>query len=318
MEEKKKWYNIFGITKKEKTDAEEDIVGPLNIKNFFKLLKRRFSKLLTVNFLMLFEVVPVIAALFAMVWGPSVFSPDNKMLGALYGTMIASNSQLNSILYGVYGVNIRLPVYNTTIIITFAVIAVVMLLTFGLINVGTTYILRNMVRREPVFVWSDFWYAIKRNIKQGILFGILDLVFMAVLGFDVVYFYNLIGTSFSFDLMFYVVLIFAILYFVMRFYAYIILITFDLSIFKILKNSFIFAIIGFKRNIMAIIGILAMIIVNFLLFYLLMPLNIMFPMILPLFYLMGFGGFMAAYAAYPKIEEYMITPYQDENKEASD
>ncbi len=307
--EKKKWYNYLGFKTKEKTDAEEDIIGPLNLKNFFKLFKRRIGKLLSLNLYIVVEAIPIAAVLLAMLWGPYVYSPKSPLLSVLHGTMIASDSPVNSILYGVFGVQQKLPVYTPAMMILFLVLGLVFLLIFGPINVGSTYILRNMVRREPVFMWSDFWYAIKRNRKQGILFGMLDAILIAVLAFDLAYFYKMLGAGFVTDLMFYAVLLIAIVYFFMRFYIYIIMITFDLSIKKILKNALIFSVLGFKRNIMALIGIILMIALNFVLLYLFIPLNMMFPLILPVFYLLGFGGFMAAYAAYPKIEEYMIKPY---------
>ena len=203
-------------------------------------------------------------------------------------------------------------------VILFLVLALVLLFIFGPINVGSTYILRNMVRREPVFIWSDFWYAIRRNKKQGILFGILDAILIGVLAFDLVYFYKMLGTGFMTDLMFFIVLFITLIYFFMRFYIYIIMVTFDLSIKKILKNSLIFAILGFKRNIMALLGIILMLGINLALLLLLVPLNMMFPIILPVFYLLGFGGFMAAYAAYPTIDKYMIKPYNAPEEEGED
>lgn len=310
-QEKKKWYNYLGIKAKEKDDAQEDIVGPLGIKNFFKLFKRRIGKLLSLNLYIVVEAIPVAAVLLAMLWGPYVYSPVNKTFNVMFGTMLASDSPVNSILYGVFGIQQKYPVYTPAMIIAFLLLALVLLFVFGPINVGSTYILRNMVRREPVFMWSDFWYSVKRNLKQGILFGMLDAILIGVLAFDLVYFYKLLGAGFTTDLMFFVVLFISVIYFFMRFYIYIIMVTFDLSIKKILKNSLIFAVLGFKRNIMALLGIAAMIAINVVLLLLLIPMNMMFPLILPIFYLLGFGGFMAAYAAYPVIDKYMIKPYND-------
>ena len=310
-QEKKKWYNYLGIKAKEKDDAEEDIVGPLGIKNFFKLFKRRIGKLLSLNLYIVVEAIPVAAVLLAMLWGPYVYSPVNKTFNVIFGTMLASDSPVNSILYGVFGIQQKYPVYTPAMIIAFLLLALVLLFVFGPINVGSTYILRNMVRREPVFMWSDFWYSVKRNLKQGILFGMLDAILIGVLAFDLVYFYKLLGAGFTTDLMFFVVLFISVIYFFMRFYIYIIMVTFDLSIKKILKNSLIFAVLGFKRNIMALLGIAVMIAINVVLLLLLIPMNMMFPLILPIFYLLGFGGFMAAYAAYPVIDKYMIKPYND-------
>ena len=103
-QEKKKWYSFLAIKPKEKDDVEEDIIGPLGVKNFFKLFKRRIGKLLSLNLYIVIEAIPVAAVLLAMLWGPYVFSPVNKTFNVIFGTMLASDSPVNSILYGVFGV----------------------------------------------------------------------------------------------------------------------------------------------------------------------------------------------------------------------
>jgi len=96
----------------------------------------------------------------------------------------------------------------------------------------------------------------------------------------------------------------------MRFYVYILMVTFDLSIYKLMKNALIFAILGFKRNILAFIGILLSLVVTYSLCLIFLPLGIILPFII----LFGSGAFMAAYAAYPKIKQVMIDPYYPEEE----
>jgi fucose 4-O-acetylase-like acetyltransferase len=54
------------------------------------------------------------------------------------------------------------------------------------------------------------------------------------------------------------------------------------------------------------------------LFYLLAPLNFIFPLILPLFYFMAVSGYIATYAAYPVIEKYMIEPQAEDGGPPAD
>ena len=89
------------------------------------------------------------------------------------------------------------------------------------------------------------------------------------------------------------------------------MVTFDLPIKKLLKNALIFAVVGFKRNICAFIGIALVIIINFMIAVLYVPIGI----VLPLIFTISLCSFMAAYAAWPKIKEIMINPYEDENAE---
>ena len=90
---------------------------------------------------------------------------------------------------------------------------------------------------------------------------------------------------------------------------YIILITFDLSIKKILKNSFIFSIIGFKRNIVGFLGILGIVCTNYYIFLVFMPLGTLLPFMITL----ATCGFVSAYCAYPNIKKIMIDPYEKKN-----
>ena len=90
------------------------------------------------------------------------------------------------------------------------------------------------------------------------------------------------------------------------------LVTFDLKTFKILKNALIFSVLGVKRNIMAMLGIILLLILHIVLIVLLLPFGIAVPLVLPLVYLMAAIGFMGTYAAFPIIERYMIEPYQNE------
>jgi uncharacterized membrane protein YesL len=194
-----------------------------------------------------------------------------------------------------------------------------LVITFGWQNVGAAYIVRNMVRGEPVFIWSDYFYAIKRNLKQGFFLGLIDAVVIFTLGFDIAYFWGRTG-SFTLDAGFFITIALIIIYFLMRFYIYLLLVTFDLSIYKILKNALIFSMLGFKRNFMGVLGIVMITGFHVFLFPLLIatPLSGI-PIILPFIWYMAAVTFTSAYAAYPVIDRYMIAPYvgsQDEEEEA--
>ena len=57
-------------------------------------------------------------------------------------------------------------------------------LAFGIVNTGAVYAVRGYVRGDPVYILSDFRYAVKHNWKQGILMGLLDLAVIVLLVFD--------------------------------------------------------------------------------------------------------------------------------------
>jgi uncharacterized membrane protein YesL len=112
--------------------------------------------------------------------------------------------------------------------------------------------------------------------------------------------------------MYFVILALIIIYVMMRFYVYNLLITFDMKNFKIIKNAFIFSILGIKRNILALLGIILFLGLHLLLIFFLMPTPFGFVIILPLIYALAVTAFMGTYAAYPIIDKYLIAPYASE------
>jgi hypothetical protein len=94
------------------------------------------------------------------------------------------------------------------------------------------------------------------------------------------------------------------------------MVTFDLKIFKILKNSLIFALIGMKRNIIALLAI-ALVIV-FEVMFLMVPALQPIAVALPLMFLFSGAAYIKIYASYFKIKEIMILPYLAEHPELSD
>ena len=188
------------------------------------------------------------------------------------------------------------------------------LFTFGAVNAATAYIIRNMVSGEPVFVWTDFWYAFKRNWKQALPFGIIDAGISALLIFNI---YSLItGTSAFFaSMLFWSNIVISLLYFFMRYYIYVQMVTFKLSVFKILKNSLIFTLLGLKRNFVALLGIILLLFLEVLFLFgsggLLIPIAVAAPLAV----LFSTFAFMKVYASYFKIKEIMIDPYLEEHPE---
>ena len=131
-------------------------------------------------------------------------------------------------------------------------------------------------------------------------------------------------SSFWTDVCYFAIMALCILYFLMRFYIYLLLVTFDMSLKKIFKNALIFSILGIKRNFMGILGIVLITSINVVLFALfaMTPLGIAIPLILPFLYYLAVTAFTSAYAAYPIIDRYMIEPYkhlnEDEDEEEFD
>ncbi len=312
----KKKKSFFRREKKEKPDLlPDDIYKKTDLKGFFIRFKHNFSKLLSVNILMVLGNFPFIfgiLALSGLTKNPFV-NPSSELFFILRGATVASPAVTPSgaLSYGLGGILVESSAMTP---LTYVLIGLccLMFFTFGIVNVGTTYLIRNMIKGEHVFLWSDFWYAVKRNFKQAFFFGILDLLLLVLIPYNIVYLYFNASNIFI-TIMFYLTIIFSLIYIVMRFYIYLLMITFDLKIIKILKNSLIFVVLGIKRNILALLGIVLLIILEVVFLFGFGGIFAFIGIALPLVISFAAGTFMACYAAYFKIKEIMIDPYYDEN-----
>jgi len=307
VEEQKKsrWAFLWNRERDEITESEDTTP---TLKYFFKLFWRRFPRLLSLNLMMVVQILPLLAALLVYMWSDTTPTQTSNLFAPLYGVSILSEAPAVDVWLSTLNVQTFVPIQTLPNIIAYIVLFGITAITWGWQQVGATYNLRSMVRHDPVYLWSDYIYAIKRNWKQALIVGILDFAILFLLVFDFLYFYMITG-SFAIDFMFFIIFAMIILYLIMRFYIYLLLITFDLKTLKIFKNALIFSVLGVKRNIMALLGIIAMVVINLLLIVGGLSIGLAAPVILPLFYLLGFSGFMGAYAAYPVIKKYMIDPY---------
>lgn len=303
----KKRFNLFNFNKDGKgIDPGEDRTP--NLKFFFKQLWRKFSKLLTLNMIMIFQIIPLIACLYlyfiATPTTPTQYFPEYS---AFFGIQEAASSSVSSLNLGFFSLQHPLPSYNTYIYWVIAILAVIHIVTFGWQKVGATYVLRGLVRGDSVFVWSDFFYAIKKNLKQGLIIGLIDSIAMFALTFDIIYFYTSPQSSMN-NFMYVMTVALIVLYMIFRFYIYLMAVTFDMKISKIFKNALIFIVLGIKRNIMALLGLAIVTGIAVLLIVLFLPMGLGVTLVLPFIYYLGLCGFIYTYAAYPVIEKYMIAP----------
>ena len=278
-----------------------------NLKRFFKLWGRKFWKLISLNFFAVVQILPLLGCLFLYLGGPKIPTQYDPLYNTLLGAQTAQATTEGMTLFNsAAGLLHQTPVFNSWAHWVMAALILLHLITYGWQKVGTTYILRNLVRGDGVFMFSDYFYAIKRNRKQGFILGVIDTAAIFALVFDFIYFYNAPaggGNGFMYVMIFALTLIYGI----MRFYTYLMLVTFDMKLGKILKNALIFTVMGFGRNAMALLGmglLTGVFAVLILLFGRIVPALI----ILPFLCLLGFCGFMYTFAAYPVIEKYMIAP----------
>ena len=316
---KNKRLRLFDITRDGRGISKSEDMGN-GVKRFFVTFKNNFNKLLTVNIIMVlgnFPLIFLIAALSGFTKADS-YLPMHDLYQNLSGFF--SNEGVSAstmLLYSLTGLHNHILV-PTTLTYVFYGISALTLLTFGCVNVGTAYVLRNIASGEPVFVWSDFWYAVKRNWKQALPFGIIDVAINAILILNI---YNMISagsSSFLESTMMWANIIIFVLYFFMRFYVYVQMCTFKITIWKNFKNSLIFALLGFKRNIVAMLGILIALLLEVMFIFAFGGVLVSFGVALPFLLLFSTMAYMKVFASYYKIKEIMIDPYKAEHPDESD
>ncbi|MBE6687826.1 MAG: DUF624 domain-containing protein [Ruminococcaceae bacterium] len=301
----KAWdYNKPGKGVKKSSVKEDYSFG-----NFFKIYIRKFWKICSVNLLYFLFNFPFFAFLLGLSGNFNI--PFKLPAGPMYQQIksVVLHTGMTPATAALMGFerNGRLleSSYPSTVSAVLMWAGILIVLTFGLANCGMAYIFRNYAREDHAYVWSDYITTIKRNFLQAILLGIVDIAFGAVIVYDIIFFLQNTGISFVTDVMFWIALLLGLVYFIMRFYMYIILVTFKLSIFKIIKNSFIFTFLCIKRNIVGVLGVVAVLIINYLVLSYFAPLGA----ILPFLFTASLLGFIGAYTAYPGIKKYMIDPY---------
>lgn len=310
---KRRIFRIFDMNRDGKGVRKDENLKPTFL-NFFKFFFRKLSYLLRLNLMMIVQIIPIIVIVCAYLLGPKSPTTTNILFAPMFGVEQASTSVLGSVELDMSSVQMGLPVFSPAMIITILALLLVMAITWGWQNIGATYVLRGLLRGDPVYIFSDFFYAIKRNFKQGLALGLIDFLISAVLLVDFLFFHQRTG-AYGFDVMYFAILLLMLVWCIMRFYIYNLLITFDMKTFKIIKHAFIFTVLGFGRNILAVLGAALLIIVHVLLAWFLLPVGVSIPIILPFFYIFAATAFMGTYAAYPVIDKYMIAPYAVEEEE---
>lgn len=170
----------------------------------------------------------------------------------------------------------------------------------GPATAGLTYVLRNFAREEHAFVVSDFKDNFKSNFKQAAIYNVLFTAAMTLIVLSGIFYYR--NTSVS--TMMYVPLVlcmgsFMILNF-MNFYMYTMIVTFRLTLVQMLKNAFIFSILGLFTNLFTLIVTGAAVLLLFLFF----PLTLL--IIVPI--ALSTIWFIITFNAYPRIKKHMIDP----------
>lgn len=317
---KRRRFRLFDSQREGKGVSKEDAKITPDLGGFFRSFRRNFSKLLSVNLLTIAGNFPFLFVILALSGISKIeyMMPLSGYAGHfadLHTMMLLDPAwdPATMALFGSFGVQVPNAAPTSATYVLFA-LAALAFFTFGFTKVGTTYILRSMIRGEPTFMLADFRHAIKRNAKQAFFYGIVDLFILAILPINV---YLLLGTAGGFfdSVVLWINILLVVIYYFMRPYVYLQMITFDLSLGKIVKNALIFTLLGFKRNLLALVGFILLVLLVLLFIFgiggILLPIGLAIPLVL----LFSLGSFMSAFAAWFKIRDVMVTDAEEASED---
>ena len=178
-----------------------------------------------------------------------------------------------------------------------AIFMMMTMVTFGPVQAGITYILRNYSREEHSFIWWDFKEHFKKNFKQSIIVMLIDFVVLYLLTIAINFYSSLDSIIGAAAIGF--VIMTMLLFTMMHFFIYPMMVTVELSTKNLYKNALIFAILKFFPNILMLVINIAVV---FGAFY-----NIIVGIILYVFLLPGVVNLMNCFYADPIIRKYVAT-----------
>jgi len=299
---------LNGYLKPGKGIKKNQISNSFGFGSFFSTFGDKFWKLITLNLLFFLVNLPIFGlfAYLAGVGGVPYQTPVNVLFQPLYGVGLHGQNHAWNSLYGVVGVQIehRYPSDVTIGLLCFGLLTV---FTFGLASAALSYVQRNYVRGEPVEMIDDFFGCMKRNWKQSIALGLLDLLFVFVIAFDLVN-YLYANQSFALLLLLYLTVFFSAVYLMMRPYMYLMCVTFDIKLSKIIKNSWILAISGIRRNLFCGFFALLVVVLNFVVFGFIPSLGVAMFFV----FTVSIAWFFQIYGAWPVVKKHMIDPFYEE------
>ncbi len=179
--------------------------------------------------------------------------------------------------------------------------------TIGPAIAGMTKVARNYSQERNAFVWSDFWSTFKKCFKQSFIMGLIDLVFIVAVSAGFRVYPYLAEQNSAMYIMLVLFISCSLLFFMMHFYIYLMIVSTNLSLMQILKNSLFLVSLGIKN---CIFTLLTWVFVLSLL-YVLLPYSFLLLFVWPF----GFMSFVTAFNCYPVIRKYVIQPYYDKRGE---
>lgn len=180
-------------------------------------------------------------------------------------------------------------------------ICCVPILTIGPATAAFTSVLKSLINELPCFILNDYFHAFKSNWKKAFVVSIIQTIIILLIMFANNFYISNLATSKIYLIPYILSIAFLIIFLFMSYYIYLILTTIEINIVNLFKNSFLFAFIGAKGNIITTIIVGIVVYITFVLY----PISLLF--LIPF----GFStiGFIVCFISFPYIKKHIIDMY---------
>lgn len=281
---------------------------------YFKLYFRNFSKMLGYGTIYFFVMLPLICftAYFITVRiNPELITNYVEALqSATQGVIVEEGKQIMTNSWLVF---LLLPVFYVPRWLSIPLV-ILSSICIGPLNCGVVYCMRNHAREDHAW-FSDMFTRAWRNKGQGLAFGLID---QAVCLSLLIYLFSPESMGLPRSVFIYCrILCIAIfvLYMVMRWYIYQMIVTFNLKFRALIKNSWMFVILGFWRNLAVGLASVVMLAL-FILFPLFYPSTMPFFLLIMMLLMWSLLIFLAVFGTYPVVHRYLVAPALEEQRKA--
>ncbi|NCB00332.1 MAG: DUF624 domain-containing protein [Clostridia bacterium] len=241
------FFGLFDFTKEGPgVRKDEPDKGP--VLGTLEVLSRRFWELIKLNLMMvLFHLPALIIAFFLAIYLLAALFP-----GLSITTLIESFRALgleetaDQSLEAAAVSQLTLFYLITAVALTGLQIVVV-----GPFQAGFAFILRNYIRDEHVFTWSDFWDHTRNNWRQSLLASLISLAALVVLVINLTFYRTAAFLPGSVQLAIQILLsAVGLIWLMMQAYVYPMIVTFKLTLGQIYRNSLLFVILRLPYNLL--------------------------------------------------------------------
>jgi uncharacterized membrane protein YesL len=220
-----KWYNKIFVGNPNKEDFSSKDLPKTRFEQFVDVLKLRFGGLVVVNLLFVLFAIPL-------------------MLWVMYFWFMLTHAEDLATAMGY--------VNDPNLWMLFFVVNIPLYMIMGPAQAGLYYCLRNWIWNERATAGEHFWKEFKRSWKRSIALNFFNsALFYAGFWWLVLCDMNMDKSPMLFKFISLTIIVVLVLYYMSTIYQYPQLVTYDLKVKQIIKNSFIYLIVQFPRTLLA-------------------------------------------------------------------